>query len=137
MPLYRSVSLIKKIPWSLMPFFLGWVKFYSLIWWHYPTLHSWPMRLFHPLDSMVVTRNLWLILLNKLLKHVQSCPYFFSSFSVCWVISNWFFFQNKSWKHICDQCCLLVAETVSWYPLIRRGQKFSLRQQSNEWNIAH
>ncbi len=40
-------------------------------------------------------------------------------FSVCWVISNFVIFHKiKVAKHIWDQCCHLVAETSTWYPLI-------------------
>jgi hypothetical protein len=44
---------------------------------------------------------------------------FFSSFIFCWFISNFVIFhQIKVLKHIWDQCCHLMTETGSWYPLI-------------------
>jgi hypothetical protein len=47
------------------------------------------------------------------------CAYFFSSFSLCWVISNFVtFYQIKIAKHICDPYCHLGTESVSWFILI-------------------
>ncbi len=71
------------------------------------------MRLFYPVNSLVVSRNLWPILLSKIwlffkfsqtyikkflkLREFQICIYFFSSLSGCWVISNFVIFSlNKS-----------------------------------------
>ncbi len=61
--------------------------------------YRFTMRLFHPVNSWVVSRNLWLILVNKiwlflnLVKHtsknqgIANLSLFFSSFSGCWVIT--------------------------------------------------
>ncbi len=72
------------------------------------------IRLFHPVNSLVVSRNLWLILFSKILlffnlfKHTsknskdsKSVLIFFSCFSSCWVFSNLVIFHKiKVAKHI-------------------------------------
>ncbi len=93
------------------------------------------MRLFHSVNSLVVSWNFWLILSSKILlflnfvKHTsknvlkfyefQMCADFFSSLSGCWVFSNLVIFhQIKVAKQIWEPCCHLAAETGSWFPLI-------------------
>ncbi len=73
------------------------------------------MRIFHPVKSLVASRNLWPIVLSKIwwffkssqihvniflkFKGFQICAYFFLSFSGCWIITDWAnFSQNKSCK---------------------------------------
>ncbi len=44
---------------------------------------------------------------------------FFSSFSGCWVFSNFVIFHYiKVPKHIFEPCCHLLAEICSWFPII-------------------
>ncbi len=94
--------------------------------------------LFNSVNSLVVSRNLWLILIMKILlflnfvKHTlkhfyiskplsisNMCQFFFCSFSGHWVIRNFVIFHKTTVaKHIWDPCCHLVAETGSWFILI-------------------
>jgi hypothetical protein len=106
--------------------------------WHFYTSYrlgcQHSMRLFHPINSLVVCINLWTILLSKIwlffkfsqryintfLKFwgFQICAYFFSSFSGCWVISHFVMFtklklQNISGTHTATWQLKLAADFSS------------------------
>ena len=92
------------------------------------------MRIFHPVNSLVVSRNLWLLLLIKILLflnlvqdtlkiykilRISNLCLFFSSFRGCSVISNFYdFSQIKVAKHFWGPCCHLATETGHWITLI-------------------
>jgi hypothetical protein len=89
------------------------------------------MRLFHPENSLVVTRNLWLILLgkillfsnvhqkiSKILRIPNPCLFFSLASVVAWVFSNFVIFHSiKAVKHIWEPSCHLAAETGRWFSL--------------------
>ncbi len=90
------------------------------------------MRIFHPINRLVFSRNLWLILLSKIwlllnlakpakISKILRNPnfsLFFSKFSGSKVISNFIIFHwIKTVKHVWDPCCHLLVETG------RNGQK--------------
>jgi len=91
------------------------------------------MRICHPKNSLVVSRNLWLILLSKiwlilnLVKKIhqkflkfqgsQICAYFFSSYRDCWVFNHFVreFSLNKSCKTYLDP--MLPPGARNWQPI--------------------
>ncbi len=93
------------------------------------------MMLFYQVNILAVSKNLWLLLSSKiwlflnLVKHTSEnysiigIPHihsFFSSFSHCWVISNFVIFHKiKAVKHIWES---IWAETGSWFIIIRISQ---------------
>ncbi len=114
------------------------------------------MRIFCPVNSLVVSRNLWLILLSKIWlfldlvkrvfkklknsKDLKSALIFFSSFSGCWVFSNFVIFHLiKVAKYIRDTYCHLATETDSWFPLIVYWLFWSFvdMSESNTASISH
>jgi hypothetical protein len=100
---------------------------------HKYLLHRNLKRMFHPVNSLVITRNQWVIsslkfgILLILWNQLQSL--FFNSkdskfvliiswFNRCWIISNFVIFHKiKVAKHIWDPCCHLPADTASWFIL--------------------
>ncbi len=86
------------------------------------------MSLFHPENSLIVTRNLckiWLFSnffkrtskIFKNSKNSKSVLIFFSSFSGCLVFSNFVIFHSiKAVQQIWEPSCHLAAETGSWFP---------------------
>ncbi len=93
--------------------------------------------LFYLVNSMVFTKNLWIILLHKILLALnlveqtlkkkfkshgfQFCAYPFVSFRGSWCIINGcvIFCQTKVAKHIWDQCCHLASKTaVDFFQLV-------------------
>ncbi len=89
--------------------------------------------MFHPLNSLVVSRNLWQILLGKIwlyLNLVKHSAKFYKSLriqnlclfplaSCCWIIHNFvIFYWIKDAKHIWDLYCHLSTETGSWFILL-------------------
>ncbi len=92
-------------------------------------LRRGPMRLFHPVNSLVVSRNLWLILLSKIwlfkfspryiknnskIRRVQICANGFAIFNGCWAFSNLVIFHwIKFAKHIWEPCYHLAADFPS------------------------
>ncbi len=112
---------------SSMAFFTWWTMPLTLGFRPTPVRHHLgPPRLFYPVNSLVVSRNLWLILWSKiwlflnLVKHASKILMipnlcFFSS----WVFSNFaIFYQVKVAKHIWEPCCHMAVEIGSWFPLI-------------------
>jgi hypothetical protein len=78
--------------------------------------------MFHPLSSLLVTRNLWLILFSKIglllnfVKHATKNSKLIFSLAlgvVEFLAILCLFHQIKVAKHIWDQCCHLAAETGS------------------------
>ncbi len=96
------------------------------------------MRLFHPVNSLFVSWNMWLILLSKirlffnLVKHPlkfflnykdSKSVLFLTIFYGCWVFSNFAIFHKlKVAKLSRETCCHLVSETGSWFPLINHAK---------------
>ncbi len=91
------------------------------------------MRIFHALNSLVISRYLWLILLSKTLllsnlvkpknSKILNIPKMCLIFSLALVVVEflailWFFKKINVVKHIWDRRCHLVAETGSRFPLI-------------------
>ncbi len=89
------------------------------------------MRIFWPLNILIFTGNLWLILLSviwlllNLVKHISKHllkskdSNFFTIYKGCWVIPNLCLLTKKVAKQIWDPCCHIVTESGSWFSLIK------------------
>ncbi len=105
------------------------------------------MRPFHPENSLVVSRNLWLISVSNiwmclyLVKHtsnkflklqgLQICANFFYSFSGCWVFRIFVIFHKiKVAKHIWEPCCHLVSISPTIYEQLLHQNPFAKKLQT-------
>jgi hypothetical protein len=98
------------------------------------------MRVPHPVNSLAVIRNQWLILLSKILLFLnlvkqhqkfikfQIGTYFFSGLSSGWVNNNFVIFSlNESCKRTHDPYCHLVALTGSrFYLVVKHAPQMSI-----------